>query len=97
MGFANTDRLESKLQNLEAECVEEGKRDKLESGRFKLPCDPESLVDLERNSEPSVGVQARVAAAEREVLASERWPYVLAAGVGKFQDRCRIDCSIEIL
>jgi hypothetical protein len=81
VGFANTHRLESKLRNLEAECVEEGKGDKLESGRFKLVCDAESLVDLERNSESSVGIQARVAAAKRQVLASESWPYILAAGV----------------
>lgn len=75
VGFANTHRLESKVRKLEAECVEEGKREKFESGH--LLCDVESLVGLEQ----SVGIQSRLAAAKREVSDSERWPYVVAAGV----------------
>ena len=81
VGFANTHRLESKVRNLEAECVEEDKREnKLEPGErgWRNICDAEQLA---RFSEALVGSQARLAAAKREVSASERWPYVLAAGV----------------
>lgn len=79
VGFANTHRLESKVRNLEAECVEEDKREnKLKPGEsgWMTICDAESL-----GLEGYVGIQARLAAAKREVSDSERWPYVLAAGV----------------
>jgi hypothetical protein len=81
VGFTNTHRLESKLRNLEVECVEEGKRKKLESGRLTLICDAEWLAVAERDSEALVGIQARLAAVKREVSGFERWLYVLAVGV----------------
>lgn len=72
------------MRNLEAECVEEGKRNKLESGRLTLICDAEWLASTERDSEALVGIQARLATEDRRLSDYERWPYVLAAGVLAF-------------
>ena len=75
VGFANTHRLETKVRNLEAECVEEGKReDKVEPREkgWKAACDAEDLAEIERQSGPILkGVAGRVLAAKREALASE--------------------------
>jgi hypothetical protein len=76
-GLINEHRLESKVRNLEAECVEEGKRNKLESGRLTLICDAEWLASAEHDSEALVGIQARLAAENRRLSDYERWPYVL--------------------
>ncbi len=74
-GFANTYRLESKLHQLELECVEQGKRDNKFGNLATLLCDAESLVN---SSGTSKGVQAQIVQAQHDVWSSKEWPYVLA-------------------
>lgn len=74
-GLANTYRLESKVKTLESMCVEEGKNDKSEWGKFELVCDAESL------GMDSVGIQLKVAEAYREARQSREWPYIVAIAI----------------
>lgn len=80
IGFANTYRLESKLKKIEVECVTEGKQNK-PTINFKMICDVEDLIGLDRSSEPLVGIQADIVAAQRKVWKSKEGPYLAAAVV----------------
>ena len=81
VGFANTHRLESKVRDLEALCVEEGKLGPQEKG-WKAACDAEDLAEIERQTGPILkGIAGRVLAARREALASKGQLFPAAAGV----------------
>jgi hypothetical protein len=74
-GLANSYRLESTVKTLESICVEEGKNDISEWGKFNLVCDAESL------GMDSVGIQLKVAEAHRKAKQSLEWPYIVAIGI----------------
>lgn len=74
-GLANTYRLDSKVQKLEAMCLEEEKNDKSEWAEFELVCDAKSL------GMNSVGIQLKVAEAYREARHSREWPNIVALGI----------------
>jgi hypothetical protein len=78
-GVANTVHLESKIHELEATCIEEGKHGLAKYPRVQLLCDAKDLVRLETDSNPSTGVQAQIVSAQRADQDSRGWPYALAA------------------
>lgn len=77
-GYGYEYHLASTLSNLEAKCVEEGKKESLAAsfGGVML-CDRETLADLPE----SVGIQAEIVAAHNKVKYSDDWYYVVAIGV----------------
>ena len=80
-GFANRYRLESNLRNLQAECIEEGKKETLaKSFGGVLICDPMELY-LSESQNPHVGIQAKLVAAKGEVLETGEWFIPIAIAV----------------
>ncbi len=74
IGKANTYRLETNLRNLQTECTEEGKKETLaKSFGGVLICDPMDLYLSESSKNLHVGIQAKVVAAQKDVLRSEDW------------------------
>jgi hypothetical protein len=81
-GYGNTYRLESKLRDLEAACIEEGKRETLaKTFGGVLVCDAKSLVRPDRESDPSKGIQSQIVSAQRDVSSSEGWYFGVAAAI----------------
>jgi len=82
--FANTYRLESIVRQLEAQCVEEAKRD-ISTPRWVSVCKAgelikaRELVKLESTTFSSEGTQAQIVAAQHNLRNSEDWPFALAA------------------
>lgn len=73
VGLVNTYRLDSKVQQLELTCIEEGKVDK--SSEWELVCEAKQL------SLDSVGIQLEIAEAQLDAKKSREWPYIFALGI----------------
>ena len=80
LGKGNSYRIAMNLRDLQAACVEEGKRDTLPSG-VVLICEPADLVGMERTGKPLKGIQAQVAALQRDLSNSESWPVPAAIAI----------------
>ena len=81
-GNGNTYRLESKLRDLEAACIEEGKRETLaKTFGGVLVCDAKSLVRLDREPDLSKGIQSLIVSAQRDVSISGKWYVEVAAAI----------------
>lgn len=67
-------RLKANLRNLKTECVEEGKKETLaKSWPGVLVCDPMELYLSDSSKTLAVGVQAKIVAAQKDVLESQDW------------------------
>ena len=74
IGKANIYRLKKNLRNLQTECIEEGNKEALvKSFGGVLICDPMDLYLSESSKNPHVGIQAKLVAAQKDVLKSEDW------------------------
>lgn len=80
-GYANTIRLESKVQEVEEKCIEESKRELAKTPRVTLLCDANELARLETDSKPTPGVQGQVISAYKAAQESRDWPLFLAAAI----------------
>src|SRR5688572_866901 len=85
IGKANNYRLEANVRNLQTKCVEEGKKETLWPG--VLLCDPMTLYlsESSKKSEGSktlpVGIQAKIVAAQEDLLQSQDWFLPVAIAV----------------
>lgn len=73
-GKANHYRLESKLHDLQATCVEEGKRNTLTTSSGGVyRCDAIDLFLEEKEDEPYKGIQAEILKTQRQKVEAESW------------------------
>ena len=76
-GMMNVDRLESKLEVLEAQCQKMNEEDKSEIAEISdIVCDPKDLENTRAE-----GVQGEISNAYRWKKYSEEWAYILAAAI----------------
>ncbi len=77
-GLANTSRLESKVRDLEALCVEEGKKSEI-AHLATMVCDAESLSADRFDNLKSI--QLEVSNAHNDTKQSKEWPYILSLAI----------------
>jgi hypothetical protein len=69
------------LREVQAACVEEGNREIEPIKDALLICEPAQLAEIERPNEPLKGVQAQIAATQRDLSDSESWPTPVAVAI----------------